>query len=66
MVEQRRYHAGNDDAASGIPHVIQNLLRDFGFQLRHRLLRVFKLFCLLISVPQSNPPPLVYSCQAML
>ena len=55
VVEQRRYHAGSDDAASGIPDVLDYLLRDFGFQSRHRLLRVFKLCCLVISLPQSNP-----------
>ena len=31
VVEQRRYHAGNDDAASGISYVTDCLLRDFGY-----------------------------------
>ena len=54
VVETRRYHKRSGQAASGNAYVIQYLLRDFSFQARHRLLRVFKLCCLVIGMPREK------------
>ena len=36
------------------------MLRDFSFQARHRLLRVFKVCCLIVGVPRSTYPSVVF------
>ena len=56
IIEKRRQHAGEEHAASDIPDVIRYLIRDFSFQARVHLFRVFKLCCLVIGVPEAVPP----------
>ena len=43
-------------SACDIPDVISFLMRDFSFQARHRLLRVFQLCCLVTDRPRSIHP----------
>ena len=75
VVEARRHHCASGMAASDIPSIMGYLLKDFAFQSRHNLLRVFKLCCLIVAgrtrvVPDVNlevaecqvPQEVVRSC----
>ena len=56
VVERRRHHENDTYAASEIHDVVQFLLRDFGFQSRTNILRLFKICCPFVETPYSNPP----------
>ena len=56
VIEKRRHHAESAQAASEIHHVMDFLLRNYGFQARHRLLRVFKLCCFVVKVSDVRRP----------
>ena len=56
VVEKRRHHKDSTDGASEIRDVVQFLLRDFGFQSRTHVIRLFKIYCLLVGTQDSNPP----------
>ena len=60
VVEQRRLHSDSDRTSASITDVSQFLLRDFSFQARHRMLRVFKMCCLIVGVPCSTYPSVVF------
>ena len=49
-VERRRSHSSSGQSASNITDVVRHFLLDFGFQARHRVLRVFKLCCLFVGL----------------
>ena len=53
--ERRRHHEKSTYAASEIQDVVQFLLRDFGFQFRTHILRLSKIYCLIVRTPDSNP-----------
>ena len=59
IIEKRRHHANGSCSASANPDVIHYLVRDFSFQARVHLFRVFKLCCLIVGMPESVPPPVV-------
>ena len=67
VVEQRRLYSDSDRTSASITDVAQFLLQAFSFQARHRLLRVFKLCCLVVGVPRSTYPSVVFdlSCSAL-
>ena len=56
VVEKRRHHKASTYGASEIRDVVQFLLRDFGFQSRTHVFRLFKICCLLVGTRDSNPP----------
>ena len=56
VVEKRGHHVDSTCAASEIRDVIQFLLRDFGFQSRTHVFRLFKICCLIVRMQSSNPP----------
>ena len=56
VVEKRRHHKDSTYVASEIRDVMQFLLRDFGFQSRTHVFRLFKICCLLVGTQDSNPP----------
>ena len=56
VVEERGLHSGSGRTSESTTDVMQFLLQDFGFQARHRLLRVFKLCCLIVGTPRSVYP----------
>ena len=58
VIEKRRQHSRLERFASTIPDVRRYLLDDFGFQSRRHVLRVFKLFCLLVGESNHECPPL--------
>ena len=60
VVEQRRLHSDSDRTSATITDVSQFLLRDFSFQARHRMLRVFKVCCLIVGVPRSTYHSVVF------
>ena len=60
VVEQRRHHSTSDRSSESITDGMQYLLQDFSFQARHRLLRVFKLCCLIVGPPQSLYPSVAF------
>ena len=49
VIEKRNLYEGPDQAASGIPDIVNYLLRDFIFQSGHRLLRAFEICCLIVG-----------------
>ena len=59
IVEKRRHHASGSFSASAIPDVVRYLVRDFSFQARVHLFRVFKLCCLIVGMPESVPPTVI-------
>ena len=58
VVEARRNHSGSAVVASSIADVVTHLMKDFAFQSRHNLVRVFKLCCL-VAVGRSSVMPVV-------
>ena len=58
VVEARRNHSDSALVASSILDVISHLMKDFAFQSRHNLLRVFKLCCL-VAVGRPSVTPIV-------
>ena len=56
VIEKRRHYEDATCAASEIPDVVQFLLRDFAFQSRTHVIRLFKICCLVVGVPKSNLP----------
>ena len=60
VVERRKTHLSSGQSASGVTDVVQHLLLDFGFQARHRLLRVFKLCCLFVGMPAVKYPVVTF------
>ena len=56
VIEKRRHYEDATCAASEIPDVVQFLLRDFAFQSRTHVFRLFKICCLVVGVPKSNLP----------
>ena len=60
VVKKRRHYVDSGDTASAIPDIIDNLLRDFDFQSRHRLLQVFKIGCLLVRIHHSDLLPVSF------
>ena len=56
VIEKRRHYEDATCAASEIPDVVQFLLRDFAFQSRTHVFRLFKVCCLVVGVPKSNLP----------
>ena len=56
VVERRRHHENATYAESEILDVVQFLLRGFGFQSRTHILRLFKICCLIVGTPDSDPP----------
>ena len=56
VVEKRRHHKDYTYGASKIRDVVQFLLRDFDFQSRTHVFRLFKICCLLVGTQDSNPP----------
>ena len=56
VVEKRSLHSRSDRSSDSITDVTQFLLQDFSFQARHRLLRVYKLCCLIVGSPRSVYP----------
>ena len=56
VIEKRRHHEDATCAASDIDDVISFLLRDFAFQSRVHVFRLFKLCCLFVGLPKSDPP----------
>ena len=59
IVEKRRQQEGRSHATIDIPDIIRYLVRDFSFQARVHIFRVFKFCCLIIGVPESVPPSVV-------
>ena len=57
IIEKRRQHEGGSSSACDIPDVVRYLVRDFSFQARVHLFRVFKFCCLIVGMPESSPPP---------
>ena len=55
-MEKRRHHKDSTHAANEIRDVVQFLLRDFGFQSRTHVFRLFKICCLIVGTRDSNPP----------
>ena len=55
-IEKRRHYEDATCAASEIPDVVQFLLRDFAFQSRTHVFRLFKICCLVVGVPKSSLP----------
>ena len=60
IVERRKNHSSSGQSASGIMDVLQHLLLDFGFQARHRVLRVFKLRGLFVGMPAVKYPVVTF------
>ena len=60
VVEKRKSHLSSGQAASAITDVVRYLLLDFGFQARHRVLRVFKLCCLFVGMPAVKYPVVTF------
>ena len=56
VIEKRRHYEDATCAASEIPDVVQFLLRDFAFQSRTHVFRLFKICCLVVGVPKSSLP----------
>ena len=56
VIEKRRHYEDATCAASEIPDVVQFLLRDFAFQSRTHVFRLFKICCLVVGVPKSRLP----------
>ena len=56
VIEKGRHYENATCAASEIPDVVQFLLRDFAFQSRTHVFRLFKICCLVVGVPKSNLP----------
>ena len=56
VIEKRRHYEDSTCAASEIGDVVQFLLRDFAFQSRTHVCRLFKLCCLVVGVSQSDSP----------
>ena len=56
VVEKQRHHKDSTYGANGIRDVVQFLLRDFGFQSRTHVFRLFKICCLIEGTLDSNPP----------
>ena len=56
VVEKRRHHKDSTYAANEIRDVVQFLLRDFSFQSRTHVFRLFKICCLIVGTRDSNPP----------
>ena len=56
-IEKRRQHERGSFSACDFPDVVRYLVRDFSFQARVHLFRVFKLCCLIFGMPESSPPP---------
>ena len=57
VIAKRRHHEDATCAASEIlDDVEQFLLRDFAFQSRTHVFRLFKLCCLVVGMPNSNLP----------
>ena len=56
VVEKRRQYGDCGYSVGDIADVVQFLLRDFGFQSRVHLFRLFKVCCLNFGVPSSSPP----------
>ena len=56
VIEKRRHYEDATCAASEIPDVVQFLLRDFAFQSRTHVFRLFKICFLVVGVPKSNLP----------
>ena len=56
VIEKRRHYEEATCAASEIPDVVQFLLRDFAFQSRTHVFRLFKICCLVVGVPKSSLP----------
>ena len=56
VIEKRRHYEDATCAASDISDVVQFLLRDFAFQSRTHVFRLFKICCLVVGVPKSSLP----------
>ena len=59
VIEKRKHYEDATCAASEIPDVVQFLLRDFAFQSRTHVFRLFKMCCLVVGVPKSNLPAVI-------
>ena len=51
VVEKRRQHVDSGQSGSNISDVLDFLLRDYSFQERRNVYRVFRLCCLVVGVP---------------
>ena len=60
VVEKRRYHAASEMPASSITNIMDYLLRDFAFESRHVLLKVFKICCLFVESSQCRYPSVTF------
>ena len=60
VVERRKSHLSSGQAASAITDVVRYLFLDFGFQARHRILRVLKLCCLFVGMPAVKYPAVTF------
>ena len=60
VVERRKTHLSSGQSAGDVTVVVLHLLLDFGFQARHRVLRVFKLCCLFAGMPAVKYPVVTF------
>ena len=56
VVEKRRQHVDSDQSTSENSEIMNYLLRDFTFQYRHHVLRIFKVCCLVVNAPRCALP----------
>ena len=64
-VERRKTHLSSGQSASSVTDVVRHLLLDFGFQARHRVLRVFKLCCLFAGMPAVKYPVVTFDLSSL-
>ena len=57
VVEKRRQHVDSGRSGSDVNNVVDFLLRDYSFQARRHVYRVFKLGCLVVGMPVKKCPP---------
>ena len=57
VVEKRRQHVDSVRSGSDVNNVVDFLLRDYSFQARRHVYRVFKLCCLVVGMPVKKCPP---------
>ena len=60
VVEARRHHSESGVSVGDIKDVRVYLLRQYSFQSRHCLTRVFQLCCLFIELPDEVPTPIEF------
>ena len=60
VVERQKTHLSSGQSASEVTDVVRHLFLDFGFQTRHRVLRVFKFCCLFVGMPAVKYPVVTF------